>query len=161
MRGSTPVMPVNQGWWVYSQQFSCGWLADEVNLSCTRTVPPVHWMALKWCGWALLNVWTMAPPLSPNSVAYKNRWNVSWLCGRRNHRETRNKASTENQSCLGERAKGLRAKAGRGQLAELGVSSRFLSGLPWIWSAEGLFSRPWCSSASSDHLMVHFAYPIL
>jgi len=33
MRGSTPVMRVNQDWWVYSQQFSCGWLGDEVHKS--------------------------------------------------------------------------------------------------------------------------------
>ena len=66
------------------------------------------------------------PPYPPILLPTKTIGMHSWLCGGRNHRETRKKASTENQSCLGERAKGLRAKASRGQLAELGVSSSFL-----------------------------------
>lgn len=102
------------------------------------------------------------PPIPPILLPTKTiGMQTQGLCGGRNHRETRKKASTQNQSCLGEKAKGLRAKASRDQLIELGVSSRFFSGLPWIWSAEGRFSRPWCSSASSDHLKVHFAYSIL
>jgi hypothetical protein len=48
---------------------------------------------------------------------------------------------------------------GQRQAAEGGhyvsPSSRFLSGLPWICSAEGRCSRPWCSSASSDRLKVY------
>lgn len=130
----TPVIPVYQGWWyIQSSLAVVGWLMKFIKLSCTSTVLPVHWMALKWCWWAFLNVCTVAAPYAPILLPTKAIGMQPQGCvAEENRRETRKKASTENQRCLGWKGKGTkgvrRVEAGWLSLVTLPVSYRSFHG---------------------------------
>ena len=129
-----------------------------INLSCLEQCRLCIEWHLNEVG-ELLNVCIVAPPYPPILLPTKaigSCLKVVRLKRSQGNQEGDKYRESELSGWKGKGTKGVRrVEAGWLSLVSPSGSSR---GFPWIWSAEGWFSRPWCSSASSDHLKVHFAY---